>query len=506
MKFITITEEFDWRIKVFNSLPFPSLILTPDKVIISANQAFLEKKRTDLEKIVGKTCHQVFYDTEKPCSPAICPFSKVIAEKKSQSILRRTEFDGNEEVWVDRMFSPILNDNGDVKFIMESVRDASRVITLEKRSIHIRQFMDKVIQSSPNAIISADRNGNILLMNQAAEDLFGYPMEEAIRTKNAEDFYPFGKAREIMKKLKNKNFGGEGKLTATRVDVVNAAGEVIPVEMTANLIYEGDREVASTGIFYDLREKIAAEKKLKEMLIQVAQSEKMASLGQLAAGVAHEINNPLTGILLYANLALERFDNEDPIQKYLQSVIDDAGRCRDIVKNLLAYSRQASPTKEIFQVNLLVKHSLDLIRDQELFLNISLVKEMSGDMMLIHADKNQLSQVVINLVTNAIDAMGKKGTLTFRTYRNKPAKKVYIEVSDTGCGIPEEHLSKIFDPFFTTKKTGKGTGLGLSTSYGIIKENGGRITIKETSPQGTTFLIELPLYAPDEKTPAPQNK
>jgi PAS domain S-box-containing protein len=506
MKYITVTEEFDWRLKVFNSLPFPSLILTLDKVIISANQAFLEKKRTDLKKIVGKTCHQVFYDTEKPCSPAICPFAKVITEKKPQSILRRTEFDGNEEVWVDRMFSPILDDNGDVKFIMESVRDASRVITLEKHSIHIRQFLDKVVQSSPNAIITADRDGNILLMNQAAENLFGHSMEEAIRTKNAEDFYPFGKAREIMKKLKNKNFGGEGKLTATRVDVVNAAGEIIPVEMTANLIYEGDKEVASTGIFYDLREKIAAEKKLKEILIQVAQSEKMASLGQLAAGVAHEINNPLTGVLLYANLALERFDNEDPIGKYLKSVIDDAGRCRDIVKNLLAYSRQASPTKEIFQVNSLVEHSLNLIRDQELFLNISLVKEISGDMMLIHADKNQLSQVVINLVTNAIDAMGKKGTLTFRTYRNKPAKKVYIEVSDTGCGIPEEHLSKIFDPFFTTKKTGKGTGLGLSTSYGIIKENGGRISIKETSPKGTTFLIELPLYTADEKTSVLQNK
>ncbi|MGA9233465.1 MAG: PAS domain-containing protein, partial [Desulfobacterales bacterium] len=108
---MTITEEFDWRIKVFNSIPFPSLILTPDKVIVSANQAFLEKKGTDLEKIVGKTCHQVFYNTEKPCSQAICPFSKVIAEKKPQSILRRTEFDGNEEVWVDRMFSPILDDN-----------------------------------------------------------------------------------------------------------------------------------------------------------------------------------------------------------------------------------------------------------------------------------------------------------------------------------------------------------------------------------------------------------
>jgi signal transduction histidine kinase len=144
---------------------------------------------------------------------------------------------------------------------------------------------------------------------------------------------------------------------------------------------------------------------------------------------------------------------------------------------------------------------LNLIRDQELFLNITLVKEMSEDMMLIYADKNQLSQVFINLIMNAGDAMEKKGTLTFRTYRNKPAKKVYIEVSDTGCGIPEDSLSKVFDPFFTTKETGKGTGLGLSTSYGIIKENDGQISIKKTSPKGTTFLIELPLYSPDERTP-----
>lgn len=501
MKFITISEEFDWRIKVFNSLPFPSLILTPDKVIISANQAFLEKKRTDLEKIVGKTCHQVFYDTEKPCSQAICPFSKVIAEKKPQSILRRTEFDGNEEVWIDRMFSPILDDSGDVKFIMESVRDASRVITLEKRSIHIRQFLDKVVQSSHNAIVASDMNGNIMLMNQAAEVLFGFSMEEAIRSKNAESFYPPGKAKEIMKYLKSEDCGGKGKLSAARVDVINAQGETVPVEMTGAIIYDGEEEVATTGIFYDLRDKIAGEKKLKEAIIQINRSEKMASLGQLAAGVAHEINNPLTGILLYANLALERLDKADPLGKYLKSVINDTDRCRDIVKDLLAYSRQTSPTKETFQVNSLVEQSLALIRDQKRFLNINLVEKMSDEMMLIRADKNQLIQVIINLVMNAIDAMERKGTLTFLTYRSKNDKKIYIEVSDTGCGIPEENLSKVFDPFFTTKGPEKGTGLGLSTSYGIVKGNGGRITIKETGPKGTTFLIELPLYTPDEKTP-----
>jgi two-component system NtrC family sensor kinase len=498
MKYITITEEFDWRIKVFDYIPYPALILTPDKVIISANKAFLEKKETELENVVGKTCHQVFYNTQEPCSQAICPFSKVITEKKWQSILRRMEYDGREEVWVDRMFSPILDDDGNVKFIMECVRDVTRVITLEKSSIRMRQLLDKVIQSSHNAIVVSDMNGNILLMNQAAEDLFGYSMEEAIRTKNAEIFYPSGKAKEIMKKMRSENFGGKGKLIAMRVDAVNAAGETIPAEMSGTIIYEGEEEVATTGIFYDLREKIAGENKLKEALVQINRSEKMAALGQLAAGVAHEINNPLTGILIYANLALEGLDQTNPLKKYLSSVINDTERCKNIVKDLLTYSRQTNPAKEMFQVNSLIEQSLTFIRDQKRFLNIELVKHMSDDMMLIHADKSQLSQVIINLVMNAIDAMDRKGTLTFRTYRDKPHKKAYIEVSDTGCGIPEENRSKIFDPFYTTKGPEKGTGLGLSTSYGIVKENGGRISIKDTRPGGTTFLIELPLYVADE--------
>jgi signal transduction histidine kinase len=252
-------------------------------------------------------------------------------------------------------------------------------------------------------------------------------------------------------------------------------------------------------------EKMAAEKKLEEAVIHMARSEKMASLGQLAAGVAHEINNPLTGILLYANLALERLDQVDPLRKHLETVLDDAERCKDIVKHLLAYSRQQSPAKEIFYVNSLIEESLNLIRDQKRFLNIKLVRDMSNDMLLIRADKNQLSQVIINLVMNAVDAMERKGTLTFRTFFSKSNQKICIEVSDTGCGIPEENLSKVFDPFFTTKGLEKGTGLGLSTSYGMVQENRGHISIKETSPRGTTFLIELPLYENHENLGSTEN-
>jgi two-component system, NtrC family, sensor kinase len=255
--------------------------------------------------------------------------------------------------------------------------------------------------------------------------------------------------------------------------------------------------VATMGIYNDLRERLAVERKLKDAQNRLVHSEKMASLGQLAAGVAHELNNPLTGILLYLNIVLERLDQASDYREDLECVLEDANRCKSIIKNLLAYSRQAAPEMEIFQLNSLVEQGLGLIRDQKLFINTAVKMDLSEDMMLIHADMNQLSQVIINLVMNAIDAMERRGTLTFRTYRDRGAKRAYVEISDTGSGIPEQNISKVFDPFFTTKGTGKGTGLGLSTAYGIVKENGGEISIKKTGPEGTTFLIELPLFIPE---------
>jgi signal transduction histidine kinase len=245
-----------------------------------------------------------------------------------------------------------------------------------------------------------------------------------------------------------------------------------------------------------LRDKLNVEKKLKEAQVRSVQAEKMASLGQLAAGVAHEINNPLTGIILYGNMTLERLDETNPLREYMEFVLEDASRCKDIVKHLLEYSRQTSPSKEIFHINTLVEQSLHLIRDQKRFQNVEIIKNLTDEMMMVHGDKNQLNQVIINLVMNAVDAMDMHGSLTIRTYRNKEYKKVFLEISDTGGGIEKENISKIFDPFFTTKGVDKGTGLGLSTSYGIVKENGGLISIKDTGPKGTTFLVELPLYEP----------
>jgi two-component system, NtrC family, sensor kinase len=487
-------EDFDWKVKVFDSLSLPALILEPDRTILNVNKNFMKKYSVEKDQIIGKKCHDFFYHSDSLCALDTCPLPGVLTYREGKTILRQVKAQSGEDKWEDRVFSPILDDDGEVRYIIESIRDVTRIRTLERELCEVRGFLEKVIQSSTSAIVAADRRGDILLMNPTAEELIGYTLEQAKSTITVRNLYPPGQAEQIMQKLRNEQIGGKGRLPCCRTTIVNARGEEIPVDMTAAIIFEGDEEIATMGVFNDLREQVAHEERMRKMLTRVAQAEKMASLGQLAAGVAHEINNPLTGILLYANLVIEALDESDSRRGDLRFVVEDANRCRDIVRNLLAYSRQTSPNKEVLQLNDLVCQSLGLIRDQRLFMRVSVLKDLSDEMMPIHADRNQLCQVVINLVMNAIDAMERVGTLTLRTYRDMEEAKVCLEVSDTGCGIPVENLSKVFDPFFTTKEPGKGTGLGLSTVYGIVKDNEGSINVKETGKQGTTFIVELPLY------------
>lgn len=489
------TTEADWRLRVFDSLSFPTLVLKPDRTIIAANLKFHERNGTTPDHILGKRCKDIFasdsHMNHLVCHGRSCPLTRVLHFKKAQSVIQQSKDKEGNTLWEERFFSPIFDENREVKYIMESLRDITAVKKLEKQYSDMRELIDKVVQSSVSGIMAADRKGEIILMNEAAEKLFGYSVIDANQV-NIADFYPPGVAKEIMKKLRDENIGERGKLPITQVNIVTKDSMKVPVEMTAAIIYEGEREAATAAIFNDLREKQAVQKKLEEAESQLYQSEKLASLGRLSAGVAHEINNPLTSILLYGNLMKEKLDEDHPLASNLNYILEDAERCKEIVKNLLAYSRQTRPSKDIFYLNTLISESLRLIRDQKLFMNVKIIKDLDEQQILINADKNQLCQVIINLVINAIDAMDGRGTLTLKTYRNLEVGKAYVEVSDTGTGIPEENLTKVFDPFFTTKEVGKGTGLGLSMAYGILEENHGKITIEKSDETGTVILLELP--------------
>jgi two-component system NtrC family sensor kinase len=225
---------------------------------------------------------------------------------------------------------------------------------------------------------------------------------------------------------------------------------------------------------------------------QMAQSEKLASLGRLAAGVAHEINNPLGGILTFSMLALEDCDDDHPLKQSLEVIVKQTLRCRETVKGLLDFARQSNAAPAITEVNPVVDKTLLLLENQTIFQNIRTVRKFDPDLPQVLIDAGQLQQVVINIVINAVDAMEENGVLTIETCRAPRTQEILIRISDTGKGIPEDILPLIFEPFFTTKKVGKGTGLGLAIVHGIVTRAGGKIEVA-SSPKGATFTVRLPI-------------
>ena len=493
-------ENFDWRKKLFESLSFPTLILATDMTIVAANKRFLDRHGQSEKGLIGKKCYSTLHQSGEPCPEVSCPLPHVLAKKTAISIIKKTTDQGGDEVYEDRVCSPILDGNGDIRYIMVSFRDVTRTKLLEMELRRTNEFLENMIYSSPAAIVVADMKGVILRMNESARKLFGYTDKMSVGKSIAEYLYTPGGARSVMKKLRSPEYGGVGKLHTTEMTIIHSSAEEIPVEMTASIIYQDGKEIASMGMYTDLRPKIENERRLEEARGQLMHSDKLASLGQLAAGVAHEINNPLSGILIDASLILEDLDDHSPLREDLRNIIEDTHRCKEIVKNLLAYSRQTEYKEEIFDIRTVIDQTFSLLGDHALLQDIKVMKDLSSFMMMCKGDKNQLIQVFTNMIINAAQAMNGRGNMTITTHRDKPEGKTYIEISDTGSGISEQNLSKIFDPFFTTKEEGKGTGLGLSTVYGIIERHNGRIQVKETSPKGTTFLIELPLFKVAEDT------
>jgi two-component system NtrC family sensor kinase len=228
---------------------------------------------------------------------------------------------------------------------------------------------------------------------------------------------------------------------------------------------------------------------------QLVQSEKLASLGQLAAGVAHELNNPLGTVLLYSDILLKECDGDDRRRADLQMIVSEAQRCKSIVAALLNFARQNQVVAQLTDLNALIQDVIQVERKRDVYARVTVVADLDPTLPKIQADPAQLRQVFINLMTNAVEAMPQGGRLILCT-RSGPAGLVTAEIEDTGVGIPAENLGRLFTPFFTTKPVGKGTGLGLAIVYGIIKMHRGQINVRSQVGQGTTFTLTLPIKLP----------
>lgn len=271
--------------------------------------------------------------------------------------------------------------------------------------------------------------------------------------------------------------------------------EEITIGDQTHLVSVFPLEYDNQRLFVHIMKDMTEMKRLKEQLYQ---SDKLASLGLLVSGVAHEINNPLTGILAYAEL-LNMSVNDEDIKKDLEKIINSAERCKKIVENLLTFSRQKTPSRSLESINDIIDKVIELRSYWLRISNIEIVRDYSQDIPTLYVDSQQIQQVILNLIMNAehaiVESKKERGLIRFSTTFNNKDQKIVVSITDNGKGIPQDIIHRIFDPFFTTKPVGIGTGLGLSISHGIIKEHGGDIMVQSKIGEGSTFIIELPLHS-----------
>jgi two-component system NtrC family sensor kinase len=364
---------------------------------------------------------------------------------------------------------------------------------MEKEVREAYDFMNKIVQSSPNAITATDMKGNILIWNQAAEETLGYRASDVIGKMNIRKIYPEGVARKVMQMLRSDKSGEVGRLNSYPMVYVRRDGEVVEGNLSAAIIYDANgNEIASVGSFVDLRDRLQMERALRDTQEQLLQSEKLAAMGRLTSQIAHELNNPLYGIMNTLELLKTEIPADNKRRKILEMALSETIRLSDLLRKMLSFSKPDQEERHPVDINSVLDEIL-LLHEKQLKENdIHSAVTFAEGLNLVNASKNQLRQVFLNMVANARDAMSDGGTLSVVTRGDTDT--VYVEITDTGTGIREEHLDKIFDSFFTTKGEVKGVGLGLSVCYGFIKDHGGDIEVKSQVGKGTAFTISLPVH------------
>jgi two-component system, cell cycle sensor histidine kinase and response regulator CckA len=359
----------------------------------------------------------------------------------------------------------------------------------EVRLRESERWLATTLRSIGDAVIAADERGRVKLINPAAEALTGWPQDEALGRELAEVFQLADEATGRRVEPATEVAGA-----ARQPDVLLLArdGRSTPVETSASVITDEKGGLSgSVLIFKDISER-------RRLAKQLLRSEKLAAVGQLAAGMAHELNNPLTPALLYTRRLLRQGALDPEAREHLMVVVREVERAQGVIKDLLAFARRYQASWSETDINELLRRALARAESETPSQNVS-VRFEPGENVRVVADEYRLTQVFLNIIRNARQAIedgGRAGAVAITSERvdDGGGDRVRVTVSDDGPGIAREHLPKIFDPFFTTRQVGAGAGLGLSLSNGIVEEHGGTISVESEPGSGATFVVELPTH------------
>ena len=365
-------------------------------------------------------------------------------------------------------------------YLAVALDNAQLYSSLEQKALEIarlKDFSENIVESLNIGVLAVDLEGIVESWNTRMEQLFGVSRRDAVGRRLG-SLLPQELAQEIAAR------GDREHITGIYKQRLHHRGNHLTLNVSITpLVSKSNERIGRLLLFDDVTQR-------ERMEEQMSQTEKLTSLGLLAAGVAHEVNTPLAVISNYIQMLAKQMPDGDPRQSLIDKIVKQTFRASEIVNNLLNFSRTGAAEATSVDVNRVVEETLSLVAHPLKASQIQIVKDLSESLPPVHGSANKLQQVFLNLFLNARDAMPNGGMLEVRTAADNGS--VEIEIADTGAGIRREDINRIFDPFFTTKSNGRGTGLGLSVSYGIIKEHAGKIDVRSTPGKGTSFHVEFP--------------
>jgi PAS domain S-box-containing protein len=398
--------------------------------------------------------------------------NKPISDESLAIALKRAE----EKIWLRNK-------------LKEYTEDLERLVKETSEELLKRHEIEhKLIQTSMDGIIANDRQGKIIIFNEGAERIYGYTQEEAVSEIHVSQLYPEGQARQIKKMIYGDEQGGSGRLINCAVEVPTKTGELVPILLSATIIYDRGEEVATVGHFKDMRE-------IKQLEDELVESERLAAVGQTTAGIAHAVKNILHGMKLGAHMIDTGIDKEKPesLRKGWNLVSKNINRISKMTKEMLSLASTTPPALEFSSLNDIVDEVCELMAEKAKEVGIDLLRALDPSLPQVAVDADGIQTCLLNLVTNAIEAFPKdsKGGQVIVSSSDEGEAGISVQVKDTGRGMSREVQEQVLKKLFTTKGA-RGTGLGLAITQKIVLEHGGTIQVESEPNKGSSFTIILP--------------
>ncbi len=421
-----------------------------------------------------------------------------IRRKGMQNHLETKMIRKNGDIFdVDLSVSVLKGTDGEITGSIGIVTDVTEYNKTRDQLDMAKEQYATLFENSAVAVMVADENEKIISWNKYAEVLFKMDKAE-LHMKSVSSLYP----EDEWQRIRSEDIRQKGMQNHFETRILKSDGDIIDVDLSVNVLKGADGEVTgSIGVIANISDLKKAEDEKQKMGQQLQLAGRLAAVGELAAGVAHELNNPLTAVRGYAQFLAARNDIDESIKNDIETIYEEAQRATRITSNLLSFARKHKPEKNLVSVNYAIEKSLELHTYRMNVNNIEVVTELDPDLPQTFADFNNLQQIFVNIITNAEQVLtesSNKGRLLVKSQLSDGI--IQVSFIDNGPGISEDALQQIFDPFFTTKDVGKGTGLGLSICYSLVQEHGGTLSATNNPDGGTTFVVELPIVVKQTET------